>query len=144
MKGMPVKQAMNKVGYSKATQVDRVTKSKSWEKLLGQISDEKLIKRHNAGLDAVDNIGNPDHNTRFRFLHEAYELKGRLHHEPTQPPGTTINVLTINQIQQIAREVLGTSPTGIEGEFNSISDSNKSKILSELAPQDSSERIGEN
>ena len=102
----PIGTMMREVGYSESTSKtpSRVTQSKGFVELLEKagISDSKIAKRLNEGLDALKYAGKlelPDMYARHRYLITALELKGHIKKEGIAQEAKVINVVYGHKIK---------------------------------------------
>ncbi len=90
--GTSVGQAMRDVGYSKgyAKNPQDLIKTKSFQQILEEagVSDEKLSKVLDEGLDAKNKDG-ADYSVRHKYLETAIKVKG--HIKDSEPTGNTYN-----------------------------------------------------
>lgn len=93
LKGMPIKHAMQEVGYAETTAsaTGKLTRSKGFQELVDKyISDEALLKVHKEGLKATtfftEGLGKgetilvekPDYSVRHKYLESGYKIKGKV------------------------------------------------------------------
>jgi len=86
--GGNITKAMRDMKYSEATinNPKNITKTKSWEKLLEDIPDTKLVEVLNQGLEATmvktsftePDKKLPDYSIRHKYLETGLKLKGKL------------------------------------------------------------------
>lgn len=89
----PISPVMREMGYaeSTATKPANLTNTKQWQSLMDKyISDEKLAKVHNEGLEATkyesrltgkgesEIVEVPDYAVRHRYLDTGYKIKGKM------------------------------------------------------------------
>jgi len=110
-----VTKAMREVGYSENTihKPQNLTESDGWKELMDEhISEQKLAKVHNEGLEAtkcekaIDGMVTiPDHVTRHKFMDTGYKIRGKIVKEDSSVPAVQVNVqVNNNQASQLADE----------------------------------------
>ncbi|HEX9504118.1 MAG TPA: hypothetical protein VF974_07455 [Patescibacteria group bacterium] len=91
---LAVSKAMLDAGYPPTTAKNpqQLTRSKGWQELMEQyLPDNKLLKVHNEGLEAVKVINSHtepdyiivDYQTRAKYLELGYKVKGRMNDNTT-------------------------------------------------------------
>lgn len=97
--GTSIYQAMIAVGYAPATAKTprQITQSKGFLQILEEagVTDDRISRVIDEGLSA-DKAGEPDHNTRHKFLETAVKLKGHMSPEAAQAANTTYNTFIQN------------------------------------------------
>lgn len=104
--------AMVKGGYSENTAKtpQKLTESDGWKELMGKyLDDKKLVKVHEAGLEATfekpiivgrdekgrpeyEYVEKPDFNVRHKYLETAYKVKDKIQPDLPQTVNTQVNL----------------------------------------------------
>lgn len=97
-KGMPITKAMKEAGYAESTSENttKLTRSNAWNELLSKkLSDDKLLKVLNEGLEADRKLGDelePDYSVRHKYLETGLKLKSRFPKEESPMFAVQVNV----------------------------------------------------
>lgn len=110
-----ISRAMIEVGYDETTAKNpkNLTNSNGWKELMAtHLSDEKLAKVHEEGLEAGSKIiidGKdtgllvPDYSVRHKYLDTAYKLKGSYAPEKSVNIDVSVDTEGIEELKELAK-----------------------------------------
>lgn len=130
-RGIAISKAMELAGYSKHTAKtpQKLTESKAWAETFHEaVTDVDLLEYHRQGLDAYhdspriidrDKKGNPvyeyvqvpDFHARFKYLHEAYQLKGYLTDPQKDMSNSVINIALYEATPEANQHTISVQPS---------------------------------
>jgi len=124
--GGNVSKAMRDLKYKETTinNPKNVTETKSWETLLGDVSDEKLLRVLDEGLEATQvktSLTEPDRTlpdfaVRHRYLETGFKLKGRLiEKKDINLKGSNVIVLPEQELNERREKILDSSSRATNG-----------------------------